>query len=74
MRYKIEAKEWGTQAQKKSDVAHLSGIGMRRRQERDIKLELQKGEYKRKKNKKRSVRVCVREREEWGEWHKNKSY
>ena len=75
MRYKIEAKEWGTQAQKKkSDEAHLSGIGMRRRQERDIKLELQKGEYKRKKNKKRSVRVCVREREGWGEWHKNKSY
>ena len=22
----------------------------------------------------RSVRVCVREREDWGEWHKNKSY
>jgi hypothetical protein len=20
------------------------------------------------------VRVCVREREEWSEWHKNKSY
>ena len=27
MRYKIEAKEWGTQGPKKSDVAHLSGIG-----------------------------------------------
>ena len=26
MRYKIEAKEWGTQGPKKSDVAHLSGI------------------------------------------------
>ena len=75
----------GNTSAKKSDVAHLSGIGMRRRQERDIKLELQKGEYKRNKNKRevyvcvrerdrRSVRVCVREREEWGEWHKNKSY
>ena len=28
MRYKIVAKEWGTQAQKKkSDVAHLNGLG-----------------------------------------------
>ena len=27
VRYKIEAREWGTQALKKSDVAHLSGIG-----------------------------------------------
>ena len=75
-----------TSAKKKSHVAHLSGIGMRRRrQEQDIKLELQKGEDKRKKNKRevyvcvrerdrRSVRVCVRERKEWGEWHKNKSY
>jgi len=45
---------------------------MRRRQERDIKLKLQKGEYKRKKNKKRSVRVCGREIEGWGERHKKK--
>ena len=38
---------------------------MRRRQERDIKLELQKGEYKRKKNK-REVYVCACGRERNG--------
>ena len=48
-----------TSAKKKSDVAHLSGIGMRRRQERDIKIRVTERGIQAQKEQKEKC-TCVR--------------